>query len=68
MSSDTLLDIQTTLAFHEKQIAELSDVIHDQWAQIEKLKRKLSDAENKIADLETGSSATDQANVKPPHW
>jgi SlyX protein len=61
-------DIQTTLAFHEKTIQELSDVITTQWAEIEKLKRQLGKASDRIADLESGSDAPDQSNVKPPHY
>lgn len=64
---DTITDIQTTLAFHEKQIMDLSDVINDQWAMIEKLQRKLEDAHNKIAELEMHQGG-DEANVKPPHY
>jgi uncharacterized coiled-coil protein SlyX len=66
--SDDLSDIQTTLAFQEKQLSDLSDMVNAQWSEIEKLKRKLSDAENKIADLESGSGDDDQSNVRPPHW
>lgn len=64
---DLIQDIQTALAFQEKQLADLSDVVNSQWSEIEKLKRKLREAEDKIADLESGGSE-DQANVKPPHW
>lgn len=61
-------DIQTTLAFQEKQLADLSDMVNAQWTEIERLKRKLSDAEGKIADLAGGNSEIDQSNVRPPHW
>jgi uncharacterized coiled-coil protein SlyX len=67
MSQD-IEDIQTTLAFQEKKIADLSDVVNEQWAEIEKLKRQLNRAENKIAELETHNGDGDAANVKPPHW
>lgn len=64
---DTLEDIQTTLAFQEKTITDLSEMVNAQWSEIEKLKRKLKETDNKIAELETHSGG-DDANVKPPHW
>jgi uncharacterized coiled-coil protein SlyX len=65
---DTIEDIQTTLAFQEKQLSDLSDMVNAQWSEIERLKRKLNDATNKIADLESGSGGSDESNVRPPHW
>lgn len=66
--SDTLEDIQTTLAFQEKQLGDLSEMVNAQWSEIEKLKRQLNDATNKIADLESGTGNNDESNVRPPHW
>jgi SlyX protein len=67
--SEILSDIQTALAFQEKQINDLSDMVNEQWTEIERLKRKLSDAESKIFNLQNGSDeSADQANVRPPHW
>jgi len=68
MSDERLNDIETTLAHQDKTIADLSDVINDQWKQIEALKRKLLETNNKIDELESNAGANDQANVKPPHW
>ena len=68
MTDHALTDIQTTLAFQEKQLADLSDMVNAQWAEIERLKRKLNETENKIADLQSGQGGEDQSNVKPPHW
>ena len=66
--SDTLEDIQTTLAFQEKQLGDLSEMVNAQWSEIERLKRQLNDATNKIADLESGTGNNDESNVRPPHW
>lgn len=67
MSEERLTDIETTLAHQDKIINDLSDVINDQWKEIESLKRKLIETNNKIEELETSSNGN-EANVKPPHW
>lgn len=64
----SLEDLQITVAYQEKQLADLSDMVNAQWAEIERLKRKLNETENKIADLQSGHGGEDQSNVKPPHW
>lgn len=69
MSDENRLnDIEIALAHQDKVISDLSDVINDQWREIELLKRKLKETNNKIEELESSSGALDQANVKPPHW
>ncbi len=68
MSEDRLNDIETALAHQDKTIADLSDVINDQWKEIELLKRKLSETNDKIQDIENLGGDNNQANVKPPHW
>ncbi len=68
MSDKKLMEIETTLAHQEKTIADLSDVINDQWKEIEALKRQLKMTNNKIEELESSAGQQDQSNVKPPHW
>jgi SlyX protein len=63
-----LTEIETTLAHQDKVIADLSDVMNDQWKEIQSLKRKISETNNKIDELESNSGASDESNVKPPHW
>lgn len=67
MNEERLDNVETALAHHERQIADLSAMITDQWREIERLKRLLAAAQDKIADVEamTGGPA---ANVKPPHY
>jgi SlyX protein len=43
-----LIDIETTLAHHDQQIAEMNDVITDQWKQIDNLKAVLARLGDKI--------------------
>jgi SlyX protein len=68
MSENRLNDIETALAHQDKIIADLSDIINDQWKEIESLKRKLSETNDKIQDIENLGGDNNQANVKPPHW
>ena len=69
MSEDRFQDIEMTLAHQDKVIADLSEVMNDQWKEIESLKRQLTKANNKIEELENNAGGSDdQANVKPPHW
>jgi SlyX protein len=68
MSDEKLMEIETTLAHQEKTIADLSDVMNDQWKEIEALKRQLKMANTKIEELESNVGGDDQSNVKPPHW
>ena len=67
MDDQKIIDIEMTLAHQEKVISELSDVINEQWKEIDRLKAELKKTNTKIDDLELGST-TDEANVKPPHW
>jgi SlyX protein len=68
MSENRLNDIETALAHQDNIIADLSDIINDQWKEIESLKRKLSETNDKIQDIENLGGDNNQANVKPPHW
>lgn len=68
MDTDKIIAIETALAHQEKVMAELSDVIHTQWKEIESLKQLLAQANTKLADLEANIGGEDNANVKPPHW
>jgi uncharacterized coiled-coil protein SlyX len=75
MSEERLIGIETALAYHEEQIASLSEVIARQWQEIEALKRLLRQAQAKLEDIEAASgedkplSVSDQAaRDKPPHY
>ncbi len=68
MTDDKITNIEMTLAHQDKVIAELSDVINDQWREIEALKRQLNKTNSKIEELESSANGQDDANVKPPHW
>ncbi len=66
--SEKIQDLEIAMAHQDKVINELSDVMNAQWKEIESLKRKLMETNNKIDELESNSGGDDQSNVKPPHW
>ena len=68
MNKNKITDLEIAFAHLENTVAELSDVIRDQWKEIDDLKRKLQKTNNKLEDLESNVGSEDQANVRPPHW
>lgn len=78
MSEDRFCDIEIKVAHLEAQVSELSDVIHEQWKELERYKRKLVRAESKIEGLESSKSDSDDrsglnsielaALDRPPHY
>ncbi len=66
MNSKKLEEIEIALTHQEQQIAELNDVITDQWKQIGFLNASLNKVLLKLQLLENGD---DCASVnKPPHY
>lgn len=78
MNDEMLHKIEITLAHHEQQITDLSEMINAQWQQIEMLKRQLAKAQDKLTLLEAGAGdGTDDSALsvteialrdKPPHY
>jgi len=54
-----LIDIETTLSYHDQQIAEMNEVITDQWKQLEALKAKLARLTDKIVQMGDDSQSDD---------
>lgn len=78
VTDEEMQKIEITLAHHEQQIADLSEMLNTQWQQIEALKRQLTMAQDKLKTLEAGASdaaaeagmsvAEMAARDKPPHY
>ncbi len=74
MNEKRLSDIEIKLAHIERQFEDLNGVVLEQAAAIRKLTTKLSQAEGKIEELESGkddgglSSIEIAAQSKPPHY
>ncbi|MCP4755757.1 MAG: SlyX family protein [Proteobacteria bacterium] len=66
---ERLIDIETKIAFQERTIKELNDVVYDQQKQIDKLNDISNALAGKIKELfETATDAKPPANEKPPHY
>lgn len=61
---DRLTVLEMAVTHHEQTIHELSDVITEQWTQIENLKRELGRLDETKADVEPEEDAT----RRPPHY
>lgn len=69
MNDDRLMKIETKLAFQEKTIRELNDVVFEQQQEIDKLKlicETLFKQNKALAEMSMGSDGP--ANEKPPHY
>ena len=70
-----LENIEITLAHHERQIGELSEIINAQWKEIDRLKRHIAKTEAKLVEY-MDSAGEDAALTpgeiaardKPPHY
>lgn len=64
---DLLVDLQTRLAFQDKTIAELNDVIADQQKQLDQLRQQLTHVNDRLKVLEE-STGSHHGDEKPPHY
>lgn len=64
MNDDRIIAIETALSHHDRQIQDLSAMIAAQWKEIERLKRLLEEAAEKIED----AADAPPAHAKPPHY
>lgn len=69
MTEDRLIKIETKIAFQEKTIKDLNDVIYEQQKEIKRL-GTLFDALMKMGHTlsQSGPGDTAPANEKPPHY
>lgn len=59
-----LNSLETTVAHQEAQITDLSAMIAAQWQEIDRLKRALTQAQDKLDEL----GDAPPANARPPHY
>ncbi len=76
MSEERLDKIEATIAHQERQILDLSDMITQQWKEIDILKLRLKKAQDRLSEMapsqdseREGLSVTEIAALdKPPHY
>lgn len=75
MDENRINAIEMAVAHQDQQIAELTEVINRQWQEIERLKKLLLKAEERISEIASegdphaGLSVSEIAAMeKPPHY
>jgi len=68
-----LVEIERTIAYQDQQIQDLSDMVNAQWKDIDKLKKHLARARERLENLENPSpeNASEDGPMvheKPPHY
>jgi len=70
--SDELISLQTTVAFQEHALSELTDIITDQQKQLDRLRMEIRMLQDKFSDLEgmvdRGAMGAGTDDEKPPHY
>ncbi|MCP4114329.1 MAG: SlyX family protein [Desulfobacteraceae bacterium] len=69
MSEDRLIDIEIKIAYQEKTIKDLNDVVYEQQQEIERLASLYDTLVKQVKELSEFSMGIDApANEKPPHY
>ncbi|MDY0220241.1 MAG: SlyX family protein [Desulfobacterium sp.] len=69
MSERRLVDIETKIAFQEKSLKELNDVIYEQQQEVDRLNSICDLLVKRVQDLSDFIPGSDgPANEKPPHY
>ncbi len=66
--SKRLSDIEQTITHQDQQIQDLSDMVSQQWKEIDQLKKHLSHATERLKNLENPSEDATISSEKPPHY
>lgn len=69
MNEERLVEIETKIAFQEKTIKDLNDVLYEQQQKIERLGTICNDLVKRVKELSDFTQGSDApANEKPPHY
>jgi SlyX protein len=62
-----IVSLEIEVAHHGKAIEELSAVVNQQYAEIERMRKKLDALVSRFLELEETAAPTIES-AKPPHW
>ncbi len=65
---ERLSHIEQTIAYQDQQIQDLSDMVNQQWTEIDRLKKHLSRATERLENLENPSDDSSIPHEIPPHY
>ncbi len=65
---ERLLEIESTITHQDRQIQDLSDMVGQQWKEIDRLKKHLSRATERLENLENPSEDGTVTHEVPPHY
>jgi SlyX protein len=68
MNDETLEQIQTKIAFLERAVAELSDVVFRQHREIQALEAKLKAVSDRLSGAQSDDVARPPEHERPPHY
>lgn len=66
--SKRLLEIENSITYQDQQIQDLSDMVSQQWKEIDRLKKHLSHTKERLENLENPTEGGAMPNEKPPHY
>lgn len=65
---DRLADLEHTVTHQDQQIQDLSDMVNQQWKEIDRLKKHLNRTEHRLEELEGPGEDSGIAHERPPHY
>ena len=63
-----IVELETKIAFLEKHINELSDVLYAQQKQIDALSEKYINLKDQLTTMDQPETETSDADERPPHY
>ncbi|MFT5239624.1 MAG: SlyX protein [Candidatus Promineifilaceae bacterium] len=68
MSEDRITKLEEDLAFQERHVVELSQIVYKQQQQIDALTATCNSLVGKMSDLSNAQDSAPPADERPPHY